>query len=47
MRQTWEYIVVDACNDSGHMQNALNQYEIQGWEYVGRSGDYTFSTRPK
>jgi hypothetical protein len=36
MRQTWEYLMVDAYNDPTQAQRVLNQYGAQGWEYVSR-----------
>ena len=47
MRQTWEYIMVDAYNDPAQAQRVLNQYGAQGWEYVSRPGDYYLFKRPK
>jgi hypothetical protein len=47
VQQTSEYIVVDAYNDSGQTQRVVNQYGAQGWEYVGRRGDYYVFKRPK
>jgi len=47
MRQTWEYIMVDAYNDPAQAQRVLNQYGAQGWEYIGRGGDYYVFKRPK
>jgi hypothetical protein len=47
MRQTWEYLMVDAYNDPTQAQNVLNRYGAQGWEYVSRPGDYYLFKRPK
>jgi hypothetical protein len=47
MRQTWEYMAIDAFNDPNRIQTVLNQYGAQGWEYAGRSGDYYLLKRPR
>jgi len=46
-RQAWEYIMVDTYNDPGQAQRVLNQYGAEGWEYIGRGGDYYVFKRPK
>ena len=47
MRQTWEYRVADAYNDPTQAQQMLNQHGAEGWEFVGRSGNYCYFKRPK
>jgi hypothetical protein len=39
--------MVDTYNDPTQAQRVLNQYGAQGWEYVGRGGDYYVFKRPK
>jgi len=42
---TWEYRSEDAYNDSGQTQRVLNQSGREGWEFVGRAGNYYFFKR--
>jgi hypothetical protein len=44
-RQTWEYLVDGAYNDSGQGQRVLNQRGREGWDFVLRVGDYYYLKR--
>ena len=42
---TWQLISEDAYNDPGQAQRVLNQRGGEGWEFIGRVGDYYYFKR--
>jgi len=44
-RQTWEYLVDGAYNNSDQGQRVLNERGREGWDFVLRAGDYYYLKR--